>query len=119
VGVLVKIVIGAAALWVAVQIISGLEFDGSVATLLIIALILGVVNAVVKPILKLLSLPLVVITLGLFLLVVNAITLWIVVQISEAFELGLTSDSFGATFLGALVVSVVVWALEGVTGTGD
>jgi putative membrane protein len=119
VGVLLKIVIGAAALWVAVQVVGGLEFDGSVATLLIIALILGVINAVVRPILKLLSLPLVVLTLGLFLLVVNAITLWIVIQISEAMELGLSSDGFGATFLGALVVAIVVWALEGVTGTGD
>lgn len=118
-GMLVKILIGAAALWVAVQLVPGLSFDGSVATLLIVALILGVINAVVKPILTVLSLPLVLLTLGLFLLVVNAIALWLVIRISAALELGLSSESFGATFLGALVVSLVVWALETVTGTRD
>lgn len=114
---LVKIVIGAAALWVAVQIVPGLDFDGSVPALLLVALILGVINAVVKPILTVLSLPLVVLTLGLFLLVVNALALWLVVGISGALDLGLTSEGFGSTFLGALVVSLVVWALETVTGT--
>jgi putative membrane protein len=79
VGVLVKVVIGAAALWVAVQIVPGLEFDGSVVALLLVALILGVINAVVRPILTVLSLPLVLLTLGLFLLVVNAIALAIVI----------------------------------------
>lgn len=118
-GLLVKIVIAAAALWVAVQLVPGLEFDGSIPTLLVVALILGVINAVVKPILTVLSFPLVVLTLGLFLLVVNAIALWIVVRLSEAFELGLTSDGFGATFIGALVVSLVVWGLETVTGVRD
>jgi putative membrane protein len=116
VGVLVKVVIGAAALWVAVQVVPGLEFDGSVVALLLVALILGVINAVVRPILTVLSLPLVLLTLGLFLLVVNAIALAIVIWVSEALELGLTSDGFTATFLGALVVSLVVWALESVTG---
>jgi putative membrane protein len=119
VGLLLKVVIGAAALWVAVLVVPGLDFDGSVPTLLLVALILGVINAVVKPILTVLSLPLVVLTLGLFLLVVNAIALWLVVRISEALELGLTSEGFGATFLGALVVSLVVWGLESVTGTRD
>lgn len=116
-GVLVKVVIGAAALWVAVQIVPGLEFDGSVVALLLVALILGVINAVVRPILTVLSLPLVVLTLGLFLLVVNAIALALVVALSGALDLGLTSDGFGSTFLGALVVSVVVWGLETLTGT--
>jgi putative membrane protein len=116
VGVLIKILIGAAALWVAVQIVPGLTFDGSIPALLLVALILGVINAVVKPILTVLSLPLVLLTLGFFLLVVNAITLWIVIRLSEGLDLGLASEGFGATFLGALVVSVVVWGLETVTG---
>lgn len=119
VGVLVKVLIGAAALWVAVQVVPGLDFDGSVAALLLVALILGVINAVVKPVLTVLSLPLVLLTLGLFLLVVNAIALWLVVRISEALELGLSSEGFGSTFLGALVVALVVWGLETVTGTRD
>ncbi len=118
-GLLVKIVISAAALWVAVQVVPGLDFEGSVVTLLLVALILGVVNAVVKPILTVLSLPFIILTLGLFLLVVNAIALWMVVALSGAFDLGLTSEGFGSTFLGALVVSLVAWGLETVTGVRD
>jgi putative membrane protein len=115
-GLLIRILITAAALWVAVFIVPGLEFDGSIPALLIVALVLGVVNAVVKPILTVISIPLVVLTLGLFLLVVNAIALAIVVWVSGQFDLGLTSDGFGSTFLGALVVSLVAWGLETVTG---
>ncbi|MEX1178559.1 MAG: phage holin family protein [Nitriliruptor sp.] len=118
-GLLLKIVIAAAALWAAVQVVPGLDFEGSVVTLLIVALVLGVINAIVKPIITVLSLPLVILTLGLFLLVVNAIALWIVVAVSRAFELGLTSDGFGSTFLGALVVALVTWGLETVTGVRD
>jgi putative membrane protein len=117
VGVLVKVVIGAAALWVAVQVVPGLDFDGSLVALLLVALILGAINAVVRPILTVLSLPLVLLTLGLFLLVVNAIALHLVIVLSDALDLGLTTDGFGSTFLGALVVSLVVWALESLTGT--
>ncbi|MEX1163432.1 MAG: phage holin family protein [Nitriliruptor sp.] len=118
-GLLVKIVIAAAALWVAVQVVPGLDFEGSVVTLLLVALVLGIINAVVKPILTVLSLPFIILTLGLFLLVVNAIALWIVIRLSGALDLGLTSDGFGSTFLGALVVSLVAWGLETVTGVRD
>jgi putative membrane protein len=117
VGFLIKILVNAAALWVAVLLLDGLQLEeGAWLELLIIALILGVVNVVVRPILTLLSLPLVVLTLGLFLLVVNALVLALVIAISEALDLGLTSDGFGWTFLGALVVSLVSWGLESVLG---
>jgi len=116
VGVLIKILFNAAALWVAVQLLDGLEFTGSWLALLGIALLLGVVNVIIKPILSILSLPLVIITLGLFLLVINAIALAIVIAISGAMDLGLTSDGFGWTFLGALIISLVSWGLEAVTG---
>jgi putative membrane protein len=117
VGLVLKVVFNAAALWVAVALIDGLDFDGSPLALLAIALVLGIVNVVVKPILTVLSLPLVLLTLGFFLLVVNAITLSIVIWVSGALDLGLTSAGFGSTFLGAIVVSLVSWGLETVTGT--
>jgi putative membrane protein len=117
VGAVLKILINAAALWVAVWLIGGLDFDGSVWALLGIALVLGIINVVVKPVLTVLSLPLIVLTLGFFLLIVNAISLAIVIAISGALDLGLTSDGFGATFLGAIVVSLVAWGLETITGT--
>ncbi|MFA9430620.1 phage holin family protein [Egicoccus sp. AB-alg2] len=116
-GALLRILINAAALWVAVALLDGLEFTGTWLALLGIALLLGVVNVIVKPILSLLSLPLVILTLGLFLLVVNAAVLAIVIALSDALDLGLSSDGFGWTFLGALVVSLVSWGLETVTGT--
>jgi putative membrane protein len=116
VGAVLRIVIYAAALWVAVALIDGLTFDGEVLALLAIALVLGIVNVVVKPILTVLSLPLVLLTLGFFLLVVNAISLAIVIAISGALDLGLASDGFGSTFLAAIVVSLVAWGLETLTG---
>jgi putative membrane protein len=117
VGLVLKVLFNAAALWVAVALIDGISFDGSPLALLGIALVLGIVNVVVKPILTVLSLPLVLLTLGFFLLVVNAITLAIVIAISGALDLGLSSDGFGSTFLAAIVVSLVSWGLETVTGT--
>lgn len=105
----------AAALWVAVWLVDGFEFDGEWWQFLIVALIMGVANTIVKPVLKLFSLPLILVTLGLFLLVVNALVLGLVVWLSGEFELGLTSDSFfWSTFLASIVVSVVAWIIGAV-----
>lgn len=112
-GAVIKVLIYAAALWVAVELVPGLEFVGeSPLAYLAIALVLGVANAVLRPMLRLLSFPLVVVTLGLFALVVNAVILWLVIEISDALDLGLASDGFGSTFLAAVIVSLVTWALE-------
>ncbi len=121
-GALVKVLVNAAALWVAVWLLEGLTLtedfgEGGWLHLLIIGLLLGVANAIVRPILTVLSLPLVIVTLGLFLLVVNAAILALVIAISGALGLGIESDGFGWTFLGALVVSLVAWGLETLTGT--
>jgi putative membrane protein len=121
-GIVVKVLVNAAALWVAVLLLDGLELhqelaDGGWLSLLIIGLILGIANAVVRPILTVLSLPLVLLTLGFFLLVVNAIVLALVIAISGALGLGLESAGFGWTFLGAIVVWLVSWGLETVMGT--
>lgn len=114
-----RIVATAAGLWVAAELIDGITFDPdrSVLSLAVIALIVGVLNATVRPLLALLSLPLVVLTLGLFLLIVNAVTLSIAFAVSARFDLGLTSDGFGSTLLAAVVVSVVGWLVNGLFGT--
>lgn len=117
--IVIRILINAAALWVAVQVLDGFNFDydgESWLGFLIIALILGAINTVVKPVLKLLSLPAVILTLGLFLLLVNAVVLAITVWVSEQLGLALTSDGFGWTFLAALIVSLVSWVLESFLG---
>lgn len=114
-GFLIKIIGVAASLWVAVWIVDGFEFSGTWWQFLIVALILGVANAVVKPVLKLFSLPLILVTFGLFLLVVNAIVLALVVALSGALDLGLTSDGFfWETFLASIVVSIVSWIIGAV-----
>lgn len=113
---ILRLAINAGAVWLAVAMIDGLDFTGSWVALVIIAAVLAVLNAVVKPIATVLSLPFIILTLGLFLLVVNALLLQLVVMISRATELGFDSDSFGATFLGAIVVSLASWVGEVLTG---
>ncbi len=104
-----RVGLNALAVWLAVAIVGGLQFDGNWVALIAIAIVLAVVNAVVKPLILVLSLPAIFVTLGFFLLFVNAAMLGITIWISGRLDLGLTSTGFGATFLGALVVSVVAW----------
>lgn len=105
----------AAGLWVAVSIVPGLDFDGSGWAFAGLALLIAVTNMIVKPILSILSFPVIIVTLGLFLLVINAIVLQLVVWLAEPerLDLGLTSTGFWwATFLGALVITIVRAALD-------
>ena len=104
----------AAGLWVATTIIPEFDFDGSPGEFAVLALLLGIANAFVKPILKVLSFPVILLTLGLFLLVINAAVLQLVVWLAspDRLDLGLTSGNFGWTILAALVVSIVRAALE-------
>ena len=112
---LVRLVINALALWIAIEIIPGLIFEGDNVSLFIIAFIFGLVNALVRPIIILLTCPLVILTLGLFILVINTIMLSLTIWLSgpEVFDLGLMSSSFGATFLGAIVISIVSGIMAG------
>lgn len=113
-GFLISLLGTAASVWVAVWLIDGFEFSGELWQFLIVAAIVGLANAIVKPILKLLSLPIIVLTLGLFLIVVNALVLQFSVWLSgpDVLDLGLTSDGFfWTTFLASIVVSVVGWII--------
>jgi putative membrane protein len=104
---LLRWLINAIALWVAVQIVPGLTHTGTALSLLLIALIFGLVNALVRPLMLLLTCPLIVLTLGLFTLVINALMLWLTTWLSSVFDLGLQVDGFWPTFWGALVISLV------------
>jgi putative membrane protein len=114
-----RAIVTAVGLWAAAELIDGIRLDPerSVVYLVLVALIVGLLNATVRPILALLSLPLVVVTLGLFLLVINAVTLAIAFAISARFDLGLTSDGFVPTLLAAIIVSVVGWLANGLFRT--
>jgi putative membrane protein len=106
----IGVLVTALAIWVAVEFVPGLNFSGEWYTFLLVAVILSIINAVIKPIVKLLSLPVVLFTLGLFLLVINALMLSLTVWLADSsrLDLGLTSDGFfWSTFLGAVVISVV------------
>lgn len=115
-GFIVKLLVTAAAVWIAVQLVDGLSYRGGWLGLLLIALILAVVNALARPIVTLLSLPIVLLTLGLFLLVINALMFGLTIWISDELGLGLTSTGFAATFLGALIVTIVSWIGEALLG---
>ena len=109
---ILRLLINAAALWVATQLISGISFDGDWRLLLAVALVFGVLNALVRPLLILLTFPFLLVTLGLFTLVLNAFMLWLTSALSQALGLGFHVGDFWAAFLGALVVSIVSFALS-------
>ncbi len=104
---LLRLLINAAALWIATQIVPGVSHTGSGINLLAVALVFGLLNALLRPLLTLLSCPLLILTLGLFTLVINAVILWVTSAISESFGIGFHVEGFLAAFIGALVVSVV------------
>lgn len=107
---LIHLVVVAVALWVAAYLVPGIGFR-STTTLLLAALVLGLVNALVRPVLFLLTLPITILTLGLFYLVVNGLAF----ALTAALVPGFTVTSFTSAILGALVVSLVSWVLGSIT----
>jgi putative membrane protein len=103
----VRLLVNAAALWVATRLVGGVEYTGGWLPLLGVALLFGVVNAFIGRLLKIVSFPLIVLTLGLFLLVVNALMLRLTSAVAETLGLGFHVRGFWAAFWGALVVSIV------------
>jgi putative membrane protein len=99
--------LNAAALWVAAALLPGLDFSGSVVQLLLVAAVFGVINSLLKPLLTVLTCPLIVVTLGLFTLVINAVLLLVTGWVSERWGLGFTVSGFWAAFFGGLVVGIV------------
>jgi putative membrane protein len=101
---LLRAVIAALGLWLATWLLPSIHIDGP-GTLVLAAVLLGICNALVRPLLILLTLPITLLTLGLFLLVVNAAVLGLVALLLPGFSIA----SFGAAFLGALIVGIVGW----------
>jgi len=116
---LLRLIINAAALWAATRLVSGISFTGGYLTLFMVALVFGILNMLVKPVLFLLTLPFFLVTLGLFTLVLNAVMLWLTSALSESLGLGFKVEGFWAAFLGALVVSIVSFALSLFVTSGD
>ena len=108
----VRLLINAAALWAATRLVTGISFSGDWTLLLGVALVFGVLNVAVRPVLMVLTFPFLIVTLGLFTLVLNAVMLWLTGAVSDRLGLGFHVRDFTAAFLGALVVSVVSWGLS-------
>jgi putative membrane protein len=111
---ILRLAINAIALYLAVWMLPGLDLTGGLMSLLGIALIFGVVNALLGPVLKFLSCGLIVVTLGLFTLVINTFLFWLTSVISQFFGLGLiiSEPVWWNAFLGALVVSIVSFIMS-------
>jgi putative membrane protein len=110
--ILVRLIINAAALWVATRLVPGISYTGDGATLFAVALVFGVLNVLVKPVLVVLTIPFLIVTLGLFTFVLNAVMLWLTSAASTSLGLGFRVDGFGAAFIGGLVVTVVSFVLS-------
>jgi putative membrane protein len=115
---ILRLLTNAAALWVATRVVPGISFTGEPLLLFVVALVFGVLNLVVRPILMFLTFPFLIVTLGLFLLVLNAAMLWLTGAASDRLGLGFHVADFTAAFLGGLVVSVVSMALSFFVGSG-
>jgi putative membrane protein len=113
---ILRLLINAAALWAATRLVDGISFTGDWRLLFAVALVFGVVNVLVRPVLFVLSLPLLVLSLGLFLFVINGLMLWLTGRLSDAMGLGFHVAGFWPAFWGALVVTVVSFALSVLVG---
>jgi len=113
---IIRVVINACALAVAAWLFTGILINGAternrVLTLLLVALIFGVVNEFVRPVVALLSLPLYLLTLGLFYFVVNALMLWLTSWLADLVGLGFRVHGFWTAVFGAIIISIVSWVM--------
>lgn len=121
---ILRLIVNAVALWAAAQVVPGIGFGGDgqqqqLTTVLIVALIFGVVNALIKPIVALATCPFYVLTLGLFTFIVNALMLMLTAWVANRFALPFVVDGFGAAFLGSIVITIVSWLLSLFVGDND
>nr|WP_240489813.1 phage holin family protein [Actinomadura atramentaria] len=124
--ILIKIGITAVALWVATLVVHGIDVGDAagttgrkVATLVAVAIIFGLVNALIKPVVKTIGCAFYVLTLGLIGLVVNGLLLLLTSVIADRLDLPFEVDGFWAAFWGAIVVGVVGWVLHLLLGDDD
>lgn len=121
---LVRVVVNALAIAAATWLLSGISLTAATdsqraLTLVLVAVVFGVVNAVVRPVVTLLSLPFIILTLGLLILVINALMLMLTSYLSRQLGLGFHVDGFWTAVVGGLVVAVATWLLELAFGRDD
>jgi putative membrane protein len=107
-----RIVVTAIALWAATRIVSGITFEGSWIALAGVALLFGILNSVVRPVLTFLAFPILIVTLGLFTFVLNAVMLLLTSALASTLGFGFHVAGFRAAFWGAIVVGIVSFLLS-------
>ena len=107
-----KFLVIAAAVWIVAAVVPGVQVQEGLTSYLVIALIFALVNVLVKPLLKLFSFPLLILTLGLFLIVINAALLGLTALLTERMEI----DGFGPAVVASLIISAVTWVGDNVLG---
>ena len=113
---ILQVLVNAAALWVAVQV-TAMDWSGAeVWQFLLVAVIFSLVNTFIRPILRIITLPITAVTLGLFLIVINAFMLLLTGWISDQLDLGFMVNGFVPALLGAIVISIVSWVLSLIVG---
>ncbi len=127
--IVLRLISTALALTVAAWLFDGIAFTGpsrgteelqeKLLPLLLVAAILGVVTSFVKPLLVILSFPVVILTLGLFLLVINALMLLLTDVLADALDIGFRVDGFWSALGGAIVITIVTWMVDGATGVDE
>ena len=100
-------IINAVAIFLAIRFVPGISLESGLLGVIWLALIFGLVNAFVRPLLKIMTCPLIILTLGLFTLLINTFLFWLTSQIGNVFGIAITINGFWPAFLGALVVSIV------------
>lgn len=119
-GFVLRLLASAASLWIATKVVDGVRYTApGYLPLLGVALVFGVVNAIVKPIVKLLAFPVTLLTLGLFLLVINGAMLLLTSWASGRLGLGFHVDGLGAAIVGAIVVAIAGWLIGVLLPDGD
>ncbi|MFV2008558.1 MULTISPECIES: phage holin family protein [unclassified Micromonospora] len=116
-GFLIRLAVNAVALWITTLIVPGIDVTGDTATnnaltLVIVALIFGLVNAVLKPVIKVVGCVFYLLTLGLFALVVNALLFLLTDWLAQQLDLPFVIDGFWPAFWGAIVMAVVGWLIS-------
>jgi putative membrane protein len=114
---LLRVLVNAAALGVATWLLGGITLSGSsdtqkIVTVLLVALIFGVINAIVKPLFRIVTIPIILLTLGIFLLVINALLLMLTSWLSGVFGLGWHVDGFWTALWGSIIISIVSFILN-------
>ncbi len=105
---ILRLLINAVALWVAARLISGIVFDGTLAQMLVVAFVFGLVNAIIRPIVHFFAFPFILLSLGLLTLVINALMLWLTAALTPALQV----HGILAALLGSLVISIVSFVLS-------